>query len=197
MLVLSQDNSSLYRRYLLCVCRKGCLGLCFIQAMPCAGETQTLAPYLSFLSAAGHPASGPVQVCQEVSSGADRREQIPGKAEGSERCPSSTSAPQGGYPWAACSPRGAQHGESPGPGPRDPQGPHPMAHHVPGRQRCLSPVCPALCPAPGRAPRRELQESIKVALFWGGQHEVLHSLPPPAALEVLLVDECTLRPCFS
>lgn len=94
-------------------------------------------------------------------------------------------------------PRGAQPGGSPGPSPRDPWGPRPVSHRVPGRRWCLGRVCPALCPAPGRAPRRELQESIKVALFWGGQHEVLHSVPPPAALEVLLVDECTLRPCFS
>lgn len=139
--------------------------------MPCVGEnSQNPGPLPLLLVMAGHQASGPVQVCQEISSGADRREQIPGKAEGAERCPSGTnpapSSHRGGQGRGGITdgvPSLAQGGTPLGAPGRDGDL---VLRHAGSRRRWLGHVCPALSSAPGRSPNRE---SIKVALFWDGR----------------------------
>lgn len=86
-----------------------------------------------------------MQVCQEVSSGADRREQIPGNAEGTATPPRSL---QGGDP----------HGQPQGP--QGDEGLRALGPHALGRQ-CW--------PGAAQAQGVPVQESTTVAVFWGGR----------------------------
>lgn len=155
---------------------------------PCTGgDSQNPGPLLLFLVMAGHQASGPVQVCQEVSSGADRREQIPGKAEGGQT-----------LPWRHKSHPGTGHhrrGAQPGAGGGTPGGETETSSL---RQRWLSRVCPAPSSAPRAFPESGEHKSGPVL----GQparrpRQTPHSLRRQPPLKFSSWTSVPFRLCFS